>query len=244
MALTVVILAAGQGKRMNSDRPKVLQPLGGRPLLAHVLDTARALGAEAINVVYGHGAEEVRAAFPDSDVGWTLQAEQLGTGHAVAQALPSIPPDHAVLVLCGDAPLVATKSLESLVASASANAIGLLTAHLDDPTGYGRILRDASGKITGVVEERDASAAQREIGEINTGVMVLPARWLAEALARIGNDNSQGEYYLTDLVQKAVERGLKVEAVKAADSKEFFGVNTKEELAAAETIIAQRSQRR
>ena len=244
MALTVVILAAGQGKRMNSDRPKVLQPLGGRPLLAHVLDTARALGAEAINVVYGHGADEVRAAFPEADVGWTLQAKQLGTGHAVAQALPSIPPDHAVLVLCGDAPLVAPESLESLLGSASANAIGLLTAHLDDPTGYGRVLRDESGRITGVVEERDATAEQRDIDEINTGVMVLPAQWLTEALARIGNDNSQGEYYLTDVIALAVAENKEIAGSAAADPGEVLGINDRAQLATAERILQRRNARR
>lgn len=244
MALTVVILAAGQGKRMNSDRPKVLQALGGRPLLAHVVETARALGAEAINVVYGHGAEDVRAAFPDSDLAWTLQAEQLGTGHAVAQALPAIPPDHAVLVLCGDAPLVVSESLASLLANVPENAVGLLTARLADPSGYGRILRDDAGNITGVVEERDATSAQREIDEINTGVMVLPAQWLAEALEKIGNDNSQGEYYLTDAIALAVAEQREIVGSAASDPSEVLGINDREQLANAERILQRRNAKR
>ncbi len=244
VALTVVILAAGQGKRMNSDQPKVLQPLGGRPLLAHVVDTARALGADAINVVYGHGADAVRAAFADSDLVWTLQAEQLGTGHAVAQALGSIPPDHAVLVLCGDAPLVIRESLASLLTSVPDGAIGLLTANLNDPRGYGRILRDAQGNILGVVEERDATAEQREITEINTGVMVLPARWLCAALEKIGNDNSQGEYYLTDVFALAVAEDRRIVGSPAADPSEALGINDRTQLANAERILQRRNAQR
>ena len=244
MALTVVILAAGQGKRMNSDRPKVLQALGGRPLLAHVVDTARALGAESINIVYGHGAQEVQAALPLADLDWSLQAEQLGTGHAVAQALPSIPADHAVLVLCGDAPLVQSESLESLLASVSSDAVGVLTARLDDPTGYGRILRDDAGKITGVVEERDATPAQRAIDEINTGVMVLPAQWLAEALEKVSNDNSQGEYYLTDVIALAVAEQRAIVGSAASDPSEVLGINDRAQLANAERILQRRNATR
>ncbi len=244
MALTVVILAAGQGKRMNSDRPKVLQPLGGRPLLAHVVDTARALGAQAINIVYGHGADDVRAAFPDSDLDWTLQAEQLGTGHAVAQALPAIPSDHAVLVLCGDAPLVVSESLTSLLGNVAENAVGLLTARLDDPSGYGRIVRDDAGKITGVVEERDATPDQRDIDEINTGVMVLPAQWLKQALDKIGNDNSQGEYYLTDVIALAVAEKREIAGSAAADPGEVLGINDRAQLAHAERLLQRRNAQR
>ena len=244
MALTVLILAAGQGKRMNSDRPKVLQPLGGRALLAHVVDTARALGAEAINVVYGHGAEDVQGAFPDSDIDWTLQAEQLGTGHAVAQALPSIPPDHAVLVLCGDAPLVVPESLESLLKSVPENAVGLLTACLGDPSGYGRVVRDDTGRITGIVEERDATPEQRKLDEINTGVMVLPAQWLTEALEKIGNDNSQGEYYLTDVIALAVAENKEIVGSAASDPSEVLGINDRTQLASAERIFQRRNAQR
>jgi len=244
VALTVLILAAGQGKRMNSDRPKVLQPLGGRALLAHVVDTARALGAEAINVVYGHGAEDVQGAFPDSDINWTLQAEQLGTGHAVAQALPSIPPDHAVLVLCGDAPLVVPESLESLLKSVPEKAVGLLTACLGDPSGYGRVVRDGTGRITGIVEERDATPEQRKLDEINTGVMVLPAQWLTEALEKIGNDNSQGEYYLTDVIALAVAENKEIVGSAASDPSEVLGINDRTQLASAERIFQRRNAQR
>jgi len=244
VALTVLILAAGQGKRMNSDRPKVLQPLGGRPLLAHVVDTARALGAEAINIVYGHGAEDVQAAFPDADLEWTLQAEQLGTGHAVAQALPAIPPDHAVLVLCGDAPLVAPESLESLLKSVPEKAVGLLTARLVDPSGYGRVVRDDTGRITGIVEERDATPEQRKLDEINTGVMVLPAQWLADALEKIGNDNSQGEYYLTDVIALAVAENREIAGSAASDPSEVLGINDRTQLASAERIFQRRNAQR
>jgi len=244
VALTVLILAAGQGKRMNSDRPKVLQPLGGRPLLAHVVDTARALGAEAINIVYGHGAEDVQAAFPDADLEWTLQAEQLGTGHAVAQALPAIPPDHAVLVLCGDAPLVAPESLESLLKSVPEKAVGLLTARLVDPSGYGRVVRDDTGRITGIVEEGDATPEQRKLDEINTGVMVLPAQWLADALEKIGNDNSQGEYYLTDVIALAVAENREIAGSAASDPSEVLGINDRTQLASAERIFQRRNAQR
>jgi len=241
VALTVLILAAGQGKRMNSDLPKVLQPLGGRALLAHVVDTARALGADGINIVYGHGADDVRDAFPDAGLAWTLQAEQLGTGHAVAQALPSIPSDHAVLVLCGDAPLLKAESLEALLTNVPAGAIGLLTAHLEEPSGYGRIVRDGAGKITGVAEERDATTEQRSIVEINTGVMVLPARWLGEALEKIGNDNSQGEYYLTDVIALAVADNKEVIGSAALDPSEALGINDRTQLASAERILQRRN---
>jgi bifunctional UDP-N-acetylglucosamine pyrophosphorylase/glucosamine-1-phosphate N-acetyltransferase len=242
--MTVVILAAGQGKRMNSDRPKVLQPLAGRPLLAHVLDTAVALSPAAVNVVYGHGGESVRAAFEDAAVTWTLQAEQLGTGHAVAQALASIPADHSVLVLCGDAPLVKPSSLKALLGTTPAGAVGLLTAQLDDPHGYGRILRDEMNAVIGIVEEREASAAERTINEINTGVMLLPANCLKPALARLNNDNAQGEYYLTDVIALAVAQGVPIATALAEDASEILGINDRAQLAAAERAMQRRHAQR
>lgn len=244
MALTVVILAAGQGKRMSSDWPKVLQPLAGRPLLAHVLDTAVALSPEAVNVVYGHGGESVRAAFAGAAVTWTLQPEQLGTGHAVAQALADIPADHAVLVLCGDAPLVKPSSLESLRNATHPGGIGLLTAKLDDPSGYGRILRDEIDAVIGIVEEREATPAERGINEINTGVMLLPAQWLKTALVRLDNDNSQGEYYLTDVIALAVAEGLPIATALAEDASEILGINDRVQLAAAERAMQRRHAQR
>ncbi len=225
---------------MHSDRPKVLQPLGGRPLLAHVIETARALSPESINIVYGHGADDVRAAFPDPDLVWTLQAEQLGTGHAVAQASPSIPSDHAVLVLCGDAPLVRPDSLSALIDIVPNGSLGLLTARPEDPSGYGRVVRDEAGVVCGIVEERDASEAQWHIDEINTGVMVLPMQWLGEAISRLDNDNAQGEYYLTDVISLAVEHGLPIVTVEAEDATEVLGINDRGQLAQAERIAQER----
>jgi bifunctional UDP-N-acetylglucosamine pyrophosphorylase/glucosamine-1-phosphate N-acetyltransferase len=244
VALTVVILAAGQGKRMHSDRPKVLQPLAGRPLLAHVVDTARALAPDGINIVYGHGAEAVKAAFPDADITWSHQAQQLGTGHAVLQAMPAIPADHQILVLCGDAPLVLPESLAMLLDHVPAGSLGLLTARLADPSGYGRVVRDAAGTVRGVIEERDASSSEWEIDEINTGVMALPARWLGEALAGLDNDNAQGEYYLTDVIQLAVNANLPIVTVEAADPSEVLGINDRAQLAAAERIVQRRYAQR
>ncbi|NNC65728.1 MAG: bifunctional UDP-N-acetylglucosamine diphosphorylase/glucosamine-1-phosphate N-acetyltransferase GlmU [Gammaproteobacteria bacterium] len=242
--MTIVILAAGQGKRMNSDLPKVLQPLGGRPLLAHVIETARALSPEAINIVYGHGAEDVRTTFTDADLTWSLQAEQLGTGHAVAQALPSIPTDHSVLVLCGDAPLVRPDSLSALIDIVPQGSLGLLTARPADPSGYGRVVRDDAGIVRGVVEERDANEAEWSIDEINTGVMVLPADWLGQALSALGNDNAQGEYYLTDVIGLAVEQELPIVTVEAEDASEMLGINDRSQLAEAERITQERHAQR
>ncbi len=233
MSLTAVILAAGQGKRMNSALPKVLQPLAGRPLLAHVLAAARALEPSSIRVVHGHGAEAVRAAFPDSDLDWVLQAEQLGTGHAVMQAMSGIPDDHTVLVLCADVPLIHPETLRALVAAAS-EGVGLLTVELQDATGYGRVLRDKSGHVQRIVEHRDATDVERAVREINTGIMALPAARLAGWLDRLGNKNSQGEYYLTDVIAMAVADGVPVSAVKAADEAEVAGVNDRRQLAALE----------
>jgi bifunctional UDP-N-acetylglucosamine pyrophosphorylase/glucosamine-1-phosphate N-acetyltransferase len=240
VALYIVILAAGQGKRMNSSQPKVLQPLAGRPMLAHVIDIARALEADTINIVYGHGGDTVRSRFPGDDLTWTLQAEQLGTGHAVAQALPTIPADHQVLVLCGDAPLLERETLAILRDVVPPDSLGLLTARLDDPSGYGRILRDADGAVTGIVEERDASDEQCEIDEINTGVMIMPGRWLRGALADLKPDNAQGEYYLTDVIGRAVAAGVSIVTVEAPDAEEVLGINDRAQLAAAERVVQRR----
>ncbi len=181
MPLSVVILAAGQGKRMKSDLPKVLQPLAKRPLLAHVLDTARALGPDAVHIVYGHGGEQVRAAFPDPALSWALQAEQLGTGHALMQAMPAIPDDHRVLVLYGDVPLLGATTLTDLLARAAADSLALLSVVLDDPSGYGRVLRDNAGTVFRIVEHKDANRKEQAVREANTGVMAAAAsalrRW-------------------------------------------------------------------
>ncbi|MEO6186826.1 MAG: NTP transferase domain-containing protein, partial [Steroidobacteraceae bacterium] len=200
--LSIVILAAGQGKRMNSDLPKVLQPLAGAPLLRHVIDTAKQLQPAALHVVYGHGGDRVRAQFDTEDLDWALQAEQKGTGHAVMQAMPAIPDDHRVLVLYGDVPLLQAATLRELL-DRTAGGLALLIVELGDPTGYGRVLRDARGRVKAIVEHNDASAAQRRIREGNTGVLAAGAKQLRSWLKRLRSDNAQGEYYLTDVVAMA-----------------------------------------
>jgi bifunctional UDP-N-acetylglucosamine pyrophosphorylase/glucosamine-1-phosphate N-acetyltransferase len=243
MSLSVVILAAGQGKRMRSDLPKVLQPLAGRPLLAHVLESARQLMPAGVHVVYGHGGEALRTAFAAEPVVWALQAEQKGTGHALMQAMPAIADDHLVLVLYGDVPLLRASTLATLVALAGSQALALLTVQLADPSGYGRVLRDARGNVKGIVEEKDASAAQRRIREGNTGVMALPAARLREWLAQLKSDNAQGEYYLTDVVAMAVKARVPVRPLAALDETEVLGINDRLQLAQLEALLrARRAQ--
>jgi len=240
MALHVVILAAGQGTRMKSALPKVLQPLAGRPLLAHVLGRALGLGAHATHVVYGHGGDAVPQTFPEADVRWVLQAEQLGTGHAVAQAMPGIPDDAVVLVLYGDVPLIEAATLKPLVAAAREGKLALLGVKLDDPTGYGRIVRDAGGKVVRIVEEKDASSAERSVAEVNTGIMAAPAGRLRAWLGGLSNRNAQGEYYLTDVVGLAVAEGMAVEALRAPTVAEVLGINDRAQLAGLETTLRRR----
>ena len=238
MPVSVVVLAAGQGKRMHSALPKVLQPLAGRPLLAHVLDAARALKPAAIHVVYGHGGDQVKAAFADArDLRWDLQAEQLGTGHAVMQALPSIPDDHCVLVLFGDVPLVRPATIERLLEASASGDVAILTVAMDDPTGYGRVIRNERGAVARVVEQKDASDDERRVKEINTGFMVCAAKPLRGFLAALRNDNAQGEYYLTDVVGVAVERGTKVQAIQLDSADEVLGINDRAQLAIAERLL-------
>jgi bifunctional UDP-N-acetylglucosamine pyrophosphorylase/glucosamine-1-phosphate N-acetyltransferase len=234
MPLSVVILAAGQGKRMRSDLPKVLQPLAGQPLLQHVVRTARALKPATICVVYGHGGAQVQAALLHEDLDWILQAEQLGTGQAVRQAMAVIPDDHTVLVLYGDVPLIGAPTLRKLVSGAGTGALAVLTVELDDAAGYGRIVRDERGRVRAVVEHRDADAPQLKIREVNTGLMAAPAALLREWLLGLGSNNSQGEFYLTDVVAAAVAAGHRVEAISAANAAEVMGVNDKIQLAQVE----------
>jgi len=243
MQLSVVILAAGRGKRMNSDLPKVLQPLAGRPLLEHVVATARSLEPAAIHVVYGHGGEQVRAALADSGLDWVEQTEQLGTGHALLQAMPRIPDEHRILVLYGDVPLVRLESLRTLLAAAVGDSVALLTTHVENPHGLGRVLRDAAGGVAQVVEQSDATAEQSRIREINTGIMSLPARAARQWLAALGNANAQREYYLTDVVAAAVRTGVPVLAVTNDDATETLGVNDKIQLAAVEAVLRSRRAR-
>jgi bifunctional UDP-N-acetylglucosamine pyrophosphorylase/glucosamine-1-phosphate N-acetyltransferase len=230
--VNVVILAAGQGKRMHSDLPKVLHRLAGRPLLAHVLDCARALDPARIAVVYGYGGEAVREAIGDETVRWVKQEPQLGTGHAVQQALAALADSAQTLVLYGDVPLTQSATLRSLVAAAG-NGMAILTVELDEPTGYGRIVREG-GAVKRIVEEKDATPAERAIREVNTGIMALPTGRLAGWLASLGNDNAQREYYLTDVVALAVKEGVAVRAVQPGAVWETLGVNSRGQLAGLE----------
>jgi len=232
MPLEVIVLAAGQGTRMRSQRPKVLHELAGRPLIAHVLERARTLGPGRITVVYGHGGEAVPAAVDDPSIRFVRQDEQLGTGHAVQLALPDCADDAVVLVMYGDIPLIEPGTLSRLV-DAAAGALAMLTVELDEPGAYGRILR-RGGKVTGIVEARDADSTQLAIREVNTGFVAAPRGLLAGWIRRLGNDNAQREYYLTDIVAMAAADGVAVNAVRAADPGEVEGINTRAELARAE----------
>jgi bifunctional UDP-N-acetylglucosamine pyrophosphorylase / glucosamine-1-phosphate N-acetyltransferase len=240
MQLSVVILAAGQGKRMKSDLPKVLQPLAGQPLLKHVIRTARDLRPTSIYVVYGHGGVLVQAALGHEHIEWILQADQLGTGHAVMQAMCVIPDDHVVLVLYGDVPLIRAASLNKLVAAAEKGALSLLSVFLDNATGYGRIVRDTAGRVSSIVEQIDANPEQLQIREVNSGLMAAPAGRLREWLLGLGKNNSQREYYLTDVVASAVQSGDRIDAVTTADASEVMGVNDKIQLAQVEALYRRR----
>lgn len=239
MSLDVVILAAGQGTRMRSRLPKVLQPLAGQPLLAHVMDMAGGLADARLHVVYGHGGGSVPAAFPGVRCRWVEQARQLGTGHAVEQAMPGIDDASTVLVLYGDVPLVTRATAMALVGSA-ATGLALLTARLGDPAGYGRIIRDGDGRVRRIVEQKDASDTERAIDEVNTGLLAAPAGRLRDWLSRLDNANAQGEFYLTDVVGLAVRDGVPVDTVAAQDAEEVMGVNDKIQLAEAEAAMRRR----
>ena len=233
MALEILVLAAGVGKRMRSSLPKVLQPLAGRPLLGHVLATARELAPRKVIVVHGHGAESVREAFNGEKVEWVLQSEQLGTAHAEMQAMPRVSADADVLILYGDVPLMRAATLQRLLKAAN-GGLAVLTAEPDDPAAYGRVVRDGSGRVAKIVEQRDASPAERAIREINAGFYALNAKRLSGWLKKIDNRNAQKEYYLTDLVSLAVGDKVPVAAVRTDDAWEAAGVNTPRELAQLE----------
>ncbi|GIZ51925.1 bifunctional UDP-N-acetylglucosamine diphosphorylase/glucosamine-1-phosphate N-acetyltransferase GlmU [Noviherbaspirillum aridicola] len=233
--MNVVILAAGMGKRMQSALPKVLHPLAGKPLLSHVVDTARALSPSTLCVIYGHGGETVPEAMRADDLVFARQEPQLGTGHAVMQALPHLRDDVPTLVLYGDVPLTSGQSLRQLLDSAGGNKLAILTVELEDPTGYGRILR-RDGRIVGIVEQKDADEQQRAIREVNTGIMVAPTPQLRKWLAGLSNDNAQKEYYLTDIVACAVADDVPVVAAQPAAVWETLGVNSKVQLAELERI--------
>jgi len=231
--IEVVILAAGQGKRMRSQHPKVLHAVGGQSMLAHVLTTARALSPRALHVVYGHGGERVRAAIPDTDVNWVHQAQAHGTGHALAQALPAVPDEARVLVLYGDVPLIRIGTLRQLI-QAAGDGLAVLTARLENPAGYGRIVREAGGRLVRIVEDKDANTAEKTITEINTGFLTAPAKLLKDWVGRLRNHNAQGEYYLTDIIGMAAADGQTIGSHSATDSAEILGVNSPQELARVE----------
>ena len=243
--MNIVILAAGMGKRMRSQLPKVLQPIAQKPMIDHVLDKARAIeGEHRIIVVVGHAADVVKNHLKDNhDIQFALQAEQLGTGHALMQALPLCEPDKPTLVLLGDVPLIETQTLETLIKEAG-NELGLLTVKLDNPTGYGRIVRDANGAVCAIVEEKDADAEQRKINEVNTGIMVLPTNRLNEWLSALKNENAQGEYYLTDVIAMAVANQVTVHTACASSAVEVEGVNSKIQLAALERAYQEKQAQR
>ena len=243
--LAVVILAAGKGKRMASDWPKVLHPVGGKPLLAHVLATASELEVHARLVVYGHGGETVRTAFVgEAGVQWVEQAEQLGTGHAVAQTLPLLDDAGVVLVLYGDVPLIRAETLQPLVTAARQGSLALLTVELADPSGYGRIVRDERDRVCRIVEEKDATAEERRLHEINTGILAVATAKLRGCVAELDNKNAQGEYYLTDVVALAVRDGVAVEAFTVAEPEQVLGVNDRQQLAELERFYQRRQAER
>ncbi len=240
--LHVIILAAGEGKRMKSTLPKVLQPIAGRPMLAHVIDAARALQPAGIHVVYGHGGAQVQAALAgQADLHWAEQARQLGTGHAVQQAMPGIPDAARVLVLYGDVPLITPQTLTRLLAAQ--RPLAVLAAELDDPTGYGRVVRDSEGHVAAIVEQKDADATQRRIGLVNTGVIAAEAADLRRWLGQLRSDNAQGEYYLTDVFAAAAHEFRAAEVVLVDDAVETEGANDPWQLAQLERAFQRRQVR-
>ncbi|MCS6785973.1 MAG: bifunctional UDP-N-acetylglucosamine diphosphorylase/glucosamine-1-phosphate N-acetyltransferase GlmU [Thiobacillaceae bacterium] len=234
--LAIVILAAGRGTRMKSDLPKVLHPLAGRPLIQHVLAAADSLGPERICVVYGHGGETLPQAIRRPDLLWVRQEPQLGTGHAVQQAAPHLREDAVVLILYGDVPLIRAETLQEMVLIAREGAIALLTVRLDNPAGYGRIVRNGRGEIERIVEHKDASPEELAIDEVNTGILCLPAAKLKRWLADLSNDNAQGEYYLTDVIGMAAREGERILPCHPASVWEVLGVNSRQQLAELERM--------
>jgi bifunctional UDP-N-acetylglucosamine pyrophosphorylase/glucosamine-1-phosphate N-acetyltransferase len=243
MNLEVVILAAGKGTRMRSSLPKVLHRLADKPLLQHVIDTARSLQPQAVHVVYGHGGEAVKQTMDDDSLLWAEQAEQLGTGHAVEQAIGNLKGDSNVLVLYGDVPLVTSETLQALLGHVE-EGIALLTMELSNPAGYGRIVRDAESKVQRIVEQKDASEDELAITEVNTGILAVDGSKLHSWLKRLENSNAQGEYYLTDIIAMAVADGVSVNALCTADQDEVAGVNDRVQLAHLERVYQQRQAQR
>lgn len=243
MSLDIVILAAGQGTRMRSALPKVLHPVAGKSMLGHVIHSARQLSPQGIHVVIGHGAERVREQLASDDLNFVLQDKQLGTGHAVAQALPALTAE-TVLILYGDVPLIQVETLHRLLALVNDQQLGLLTVTLEDPTGYGRIVRDVQHRVSAIVEHKDATEEQKAIKEGNTGILAVPSKCLADWLGRLSNKNAQGEYYLTDVIAMAVNDGLVVATAQPDDAMEVQGANDRKQLAELERHYQQREARR
>jgi bifunctional UDP-N-acetylglucosamine pyrophosphorylase/glucosamine-1-phosphate N-acetyltransferase len=234
MHTDVVILAAGQGSRMKSALPKVMHPLAGKPMLQHVIDTANQLSNIALHVVIGHGADRVRQQLNDQAVTIAMQEQQLGTGHAVAQALPACQADGVVLILYGDVPLIQSMTLQALLQQAQQGHLGLLTVELKDPTGYGRIVRNDVRDVVAIVEHKDANEQQRLIAEVNTGIMAVPSELLNSWLPQLSSENAQGEYYLTDIIAMAAEEGVRISAIQPVTEQEVQGVNNRQQLAELE----------
>ena len=234
MSLSIIILAAGQGTRMYSDKPKVLHQLAGKPLLEHVYHTAVMLEARGIHVIYGHGGDQLIEQLPQLDVEWVEQTEQLGTGHAVKQALPNIPDKDLVLVLYGDVPLITSETLTDLVAAAEETSFSLLTSFVDDPRGYGRIVRNDNDEVSRIVEEKDASNNEKEICEINTGMLVANGKALKQWVEKLESNNAQSEFYLTDIIEKAVNDKIKINTVQPHSEVEIRGINDRAQLSEME----------
>ncbi len=233
-SLDILVLAAGKGTRMRSDLPKVLHPVGGKALVQHVVDTARSVGGQQILIIVGHGAEKVEERMAAPDVKFVLQAQQLGTGHAVQQALPELRNDATVLILYGDVPLTRADTLQKLIAAVNDKQMGLLTVNMQDPTGYGRIVRNASGAVQAIVEHKDANDEQRKVSEINTGIMAVKAKHLQQWLPHLQNNNSQGEYYLTDIIALAQQSGVSIHVEQPNAVEEVEGINNRQQQAALE----------
>ncbi|MEZ9199931.1 bifunctional UDP-N-acetylglucosamine diphosphorylase/glucosamine-1-phosphate N-acetyltransferase GlmU [Shewanella sp. 10N.286.54.B9] len=240
MALNVVILAAGKGTRMRSDLPKVLHPIAHKSMVQHVIDTAHKVGSDAIQLVYGYGADKLKAKLGEQQLNWVLQAEQLGTGHAVAQANDNISDDDTVLILYGDVPLIQASTLESLLAAREDNGLAILTVNLPNPSGYGRIVRE-DNKVVGIVEQKDANAEQLAISEINTGIMAAPGKQLKAWLGQLSSDNAQGEYYLTDIVAMAHKDGVAITTAQPESAVEVEGANNRVQLAQLERAYQARA---
>ena len=243
MPLDIVILAAGQGTRMHSTRSKVLHPIAGKPMLQHVLDAARVFADARLHVVIGHGAEQVKTAIADESINWVVQSQQLGTGHAVLQAQPSLRPTATVLVLYGDVPLVNPATLKQLVLSVDDGSMALLTVELDNPAGYGRIIRDQSGQVSRIVEQKDASEEQLRIQEVNTGIMAATSAQFSRWLPALQNNNAQGEFYLTDTIAMARAEDVYINTQSALSEAEVLGVNDRHQQARLERIYQERQAR-